>query len=239
MGRMQCACWNQRNNCIYVRFDCYQSKIIVTIILLWRHIIRPVLILQSNGYKLTLRIRIEFCLNVWNFSHAHDSTFIPQNKALYRRFPTFFTAICRIIQQDHLLWYVTVAFEQHRCVKTMKRRGLNSYDSAETPVEKSCCEGSSEHSGSKKLLRNTWVPEQLVASQHGFSSMYSDSYTTQVLIREEPYLKNAVYCDVAHVRTDVSHEHIASIIRAKRNSDVGITLAVSSNCSTLRIARYC
>jgi hypothetical protein len=39
---------------------------------------------------------------------------------------------------------------------------------------------------------------------------------------------------VALVRTDVSEEHIASIIRVTRISDLGTTLVITSNRSTLR-----
>jgi demethoxyubiquinone hydroxylase (CLK1/Coq7/Cat5 family) len=39
---------------------------------------------------------------------------------------------------------------------------------------------------------------------------------------------------MALVRTDVSEEHIASIIRVKRIGELGTTLAVTSNRSTLR-----
>jgi hypothetical protein len=45
-------------------------------------------------------------------------------------------------------------------------------------------------------------------------------------------MKNVVLLDVALVRTDVSEEYIASIIRAKRISELG-TLAVTSKRSTL------
>jgi hypothetical protein len=51
-------------------------------------------------------------------------------------------------------------------------------------------------------------------------------------------IKNAVFWDmtqrVALVRTDVSEERFASIIRVKRISEVGITLAVTSNSKMLR-----
>jgi hypothetical protein len=39
---------------------------------------------------------------------------------------------------------------------------------------------------------------------------------------------------VALVKTDVSEEHITSIIRVKRINELGTALAVSSNRSTLR-----
>jgi hypothetical protein len=39
---------------------------------------------------------------------------------------------------------------------------------------------------------------------------------------------------VAPVRADISEEYIASIIRVKRISELGPTLAVNSNQSTLR-----
>jgi hypothetical protein len=39
---------------------------------------------------------------------------------------------------------------------------------------------------------------------------------------------------VALVRTDVSEEHITSNIRATRIGEIGTTLAVTSNCSTLQ-----
>jgi hypothetical protein len=49
---------------------------------------------------------------------------------------------------------------------------------------------------------------------------------------------------VAPVRTDVSEERIASIMRMTRIGEQGTTLAVTSNCSTLRrntasVASYC
>jgi hypothetical protein len=50
-------------------------------------------------------------------------------------------------------------------------------------------------------------------------------------------VKNAVFwdlCRVALVRTDVSEERIASIIRVTRIGELGTTLPVTSNRSTLR-----
>jgi hypothetical protein len=41
-------------------------------------------------------------------------------------------------------------------------------------------------------------------------------------------------CRVALVRTDVSEEHVAFIIRMRRIGELGTTLAVTSNRSTLR-----
>jgi hypothetical protein len=57
-------------------------------------------------------------------------------------------------------------------------------------------------------------------------------------------MKNAVFWDVtplALVRTDVSEERIASIIRVTRIGELGTTLAVTSNRSTQRatVASYC
>jgi hypothetical protein len=57
-------------------------------------------------------------------------------------------------------------------------------------------------------------------------------------------LKNAVFWDVTpcgFVRTDVSEERIASIMREKRIGEIGTTLAVTTNRSTLRVsvASYC
>jgi hypothetical protein len=49
-------------------------------------------------------------------------------------------------------------------------------------------------------------------------------------------MKNAVFCDVApcgFVRTDVSEERSASIIRVTRIGELGTTLAVTSNRGTL------
>jgi hypothetical protein len=49
-------------------------------------------------------------------------------------------------------------------------------------------------------------------------------------------MKNAVFWDVrpcVSVRTDVSEEIIASVIRVKRLDELGISLAVTSNRSTL------
>jgi hypothetical protein len=50
-------------------------------------------------------------------------------------------------------------------------------------------------------------------------------------------MKNVVFWDVtsvALVRTDVSEERIASIIRVSRIGELGTTLTVTSNRSTLR-----
>jgi hypothetical protein len=60
-------------------------------------------------------------------------------------------------------------------------------------------------------------------------------------------MKNCVFCDVTTcgpVRTDVSEELSASMIRVTRIGEVGTTLAVTSNRRTLRIntksvASYC
>jgi hypothetical protein len=41
-------------------------------------------------------------------------------------------------------------------------------------------------------------------------------------------------CRVALVRTDVSEEHIASIIKVTRIGELGTTLAVISNRNTVR-----
>jgi hypothetical protein len=49
-------------------------------------------------------------------------------------------------------------------------------------------------------------------------------------------MKNAAFwdiCRVALVRTDVSEERIASIIRLIRISELGTTIAVTSNRNTL------
>jgi hypothetical protein len=49
-------------------------------------------------------------------------------------------------------------------------------------------------------------------------------------------LKNGVFWDVSRVavvRTDISEERIAFIIRVKKVSELGTTLAVTSNRSTL------
>jgi hypothetical protein len=51
-------------------------------------------------------------------------------------------------------------------------------------------------------------------------------------------MTNAVFWNVmsyAFVRTDVSEEHITSIIRVTRIGEEGTTLAVTSNRSTLRV----
>jgi hypothetical protein len=45
----------------------------------------------------------------------------------------------------------------------------------------------------------------------------------------EVTMKNAVFSGVAFVRTDVSEERIASIIRKKRIRELGTTLAVTIN----------
>jgi hypothetical protein len=45
---------------------------------------------------------------------------------------------------------------------------------------------------------------------------------------------SGMLCNVALVRTNVSEECIASIIRLTRNGDLGTTLAVTSNRSTLQ-----
>jgi hypothetical protein len=42
-------------------------------------------------------------------------------------------------------------------------------------------------------------------------------------------MKNAVFWDVALVTIDVSEDRIAFIIRVNRNSELGTTLAVTSN----------
>jgi hypothetical protein len=47
-------------------------------------------------------------------------------------------------------------------------------------------------------------------------------------------MKNGVFWDVALVRTDVSEELNASIIRVTRIGELGTTLAVTSNRRTLR-----
>jgi hypothetical protein len=46
---------------------------------------------------------------------------------------------------------------------------------------------------------------------------------------------------LAFVRTDVSEEHVASIIRVTRIGELGITLALTGNRSTLlaSVASYC
>jgi hypothetical protein len=44
-------------------------------------------------------------------------------------------------------------------------------------------------------------------------------------------LSSEMWACVALVRKDVTGESIASIIRVKRISDIGTTLAVTSNCS--------
>jgi hypothetical protein len=53
-------------------------------------------------------------------------------------------------------------------------------------------------------------------------------------------MKNTVFWDVALVRTNVSEECVASIIRVTRISELGTTLAVTSNLSMQRasVASY-
>jgi hypothetical protein len=55
-------------------------------------------------------------------------------------------------------------------------------------------------------------------------------------------MKNAVFWDVVpcgSCRNDVSGEIIASIMRVKRISELGKTLAVSELRTTLAVASYC
>jgi hypothetical protein len=57
------------------------------------------------------------------------------------------------------------------------------------------------------------------------------------VVIEDVYRKYAVFWDigrVALVRTDVSEEPSASIIRVTRNGEVGTTLAITSNRRTLQ-----
>jgi hypothetical protein len=42
-------------------------------------------------------------------------------------------------------------------------------------------------------------------------------------------LSSQMWRRVAHIRTDISEEYIASIIRVKRISNLGTTLVVNSN----------
>jgi hypothetical protein len=47
-------------------------------------------------------------------------------------------------------------------------------------------------------------------------------------------LLSGMLCRVVLERTDVSEEHISSIIKVIRVNEIGITLGMTSNCRTLR-----